>query len=69
MSDHGHFSFQEGHKKRNACKICGAFSRTHRVLDGWIDAGSRAGFTSSRSTPPWTSVFQLLLFLYDVWLS
>ena len=35
---------------------------------GWLDAGSRAGFTSSRPPPPWTSVFQFfLLCLYDVW--
>ena len=34
----------------------------------WPDAGSRAGFTSSRPPPPpWTSVFQFSLFLYDVW--
>ena len=33
---------------------------------GRLDAGSRAGFTSSRP-PPWTSVFQFFLFLYDVW--
>ena len=34
-----------------------------------LDAGSRAGFTttSSRPPPPWTSVFQFSLFLYDVW--
>ena len=34
---------------------------------GRLDAGSRAGFTSSRPPPPWTSVFQISLFLYDVW--
>ena len=34
---------------------------------GRLDAGSRAGFTTSRPPPPWTSVFQLSLFLYDVW--
>ena len=33
---------------------------------GRLDAGSRAGFTSSRPPPPWTSVFQFSLFLYDV---
>ena len=32
-----------------------------------LDAGSRAGFTNSRSPPPWTSVTQLFLVLYDVW--
>ena len=34
---------------------------------GRLDTGSRAGFTSSRPPPPWTSVFQFSLFLYDVW--
>ena len=34
---------------------------------GRQDAGSRAGFTSSRPPPPWTSVFQFSLFLCDVW--
>ena len=31
---------------------------------GRLDAGSRAGFTSS--TPPWTSVFRFSLFLYKM---
>ena len=34
---------------------------------GRLDAGSCAGFISSRPPPPWTSVFQFSLFLYDVW--
>ena len=34
---------------------------------GRLDAGSSAGFTSSRPPPPWTSVFQLSLLLYNVW--
>ena len=29
---------------------------------GRLDAGSRAGFTSSRPPPPWTSVFQFPYF-------
>ena len=49
--------------ERRTGKIRGAFSRMHRALDDWM----RAGFTSSRPPPPWTSVFQLSLFLYDVW--
>ena len=36
MSDHGHFSFYEGHKERRTGKIRGAFSRMHRALDGWM---------------------------------
>ena len=35
---------------------------------GRLDAGSCAGFTSSGPPPPWTSVFQFSLFLYNVWL-
>ena len=65
ISDRGHFSSYEGHMERRTGKIRGAFSRTHRAL--WrLDAGSRAGFNSSRPPPPWTSVFQFSLFLYDV---
>ena len=33
---------------------------------GRLDAGSRAGFTSSRPSPPWTSVFRFSLFLYKM---
>ena len=36
MSDHGNFSSYEGHKERQTDNICGAFSRMHRALDGWI---------------------------------
>ena len=65
ISDHGHFSSYEGHMERRTGKIREAFSRMHRAL--WrLDAGSRAGFNSSRPPPPWTSVFQFSLFLYDV---
>ena len=39
-------------------QIRGAFSRMHnRALDGWLDAGSRAGFTSSSPLPPCVCVF------------
>ena len=34
MSDHVHFSYNEGHKERRAGEILGAFSRMHRALDG-----------------------------------
>ena len=47
-------------------KIHGAFFRDAHGF-GQLDAGSRAGFTSSRPPPPWTSVFQSSLFLHDVW--
>ena len=36
MSEHGLFSSYEGHKERRTGKIRGAFSRMHRVLDGWM---------------------------------
>ena len=42
------------------------FSKDARGF-GRLDAGSRAGFTSSRPPPPWTSVFQFIIFLYNVW--
>ena len=51
MSGHGHFSSYEGHKERRTGKIRRAFSRMHRALFGRLDAGSRAGFTSSRLPP------------------
>ena len=61
MSDHGLISSYEGHKERRTGKIHGAF-----FLDasgfGRLDAGSRAGFTSPRPPPPWTSVFQFPYF-------
>ena len=33
---------------------------------GYLDAGSCAGFTSSRPPPPWPSEFYFFLILYDV---
>ena len=65
MSDHGHFSSYEGHKERRTGKIRGAFSRAQGF--GQLDAGSRAGFSSSKPPPPWTSVFHFFSFLYSVW--
>ena len=51
ISDHGHFSSYEGHMERRTGKIRGSFSRMHRAL--WrLDAGSCAGFNSSRPPPP-----------------
>ena len=66
MCDHGLISSYEGHKERRTGKIRGAFSRNARGF-GRLDAGSRASFTSSGPPPPWTSVFQFFLFLYNVW--
>ena len=42
MSDHGHFSSYEGHMERRTGKICGAFSRMHRALVGWMLARAPA---------------------------
>ena len=42
MSDHGRFSSYEGHKERRTRKICGAFSRMHRALGGWMLARALA---------------------------
>ena len=66
MSDHGHFYSYEGHKERRTGKIREAFKYVQGF--GRLDAGSRAGFTSSRTPPPWTSVFQFSFFLHDAWL-
>ena len=53
MFDHGLISSYEGHKERRTGEIRGSFSGIHRSF-GQLDAGSRAGYTSSRSPPPWT---------------
>ena len=66
MSDHGNFSSYEGHKERRTGKIYGAFVKDAQGF-GRLDAGSRAGFSSSRPPPPWTSVFYFFLFLYKEW--
>ena len=42
MSDHGHFSSYEGHNERRTGKTCGAFSRMHKALDGWMLARALA---------------------------
>ena len=66
MSNHGHFSSYEGYKQRRTGKIRGGLFRDVQGF-GRLDAGSRAGFTSSRPPPPWTTAFQISLSLYDVW--
>ena len=65
MSDHCHFSSYESHKERRTGKIRGVFKDAQGF--GRLDADSRASFASLRPPPPWTSVFQFYLFLYDVW--
>ena len=67
MSDHGLFSSYEGRQgAANGQNSWGVFQRYLESF-GRLDAGSRAGFTSSRPPPPSTAVFQFPLFLYDVW--
>ena len=42
MSDHGLFSYYEGHEERRTGKIRGALSRMYRSLDGWMLARAPA---------------------------
>ena len=60
MSDHGHFSSYEDHRSGEWARFQGLFKDTQGF--GRLDAGSRAGFASSRPPPPWTSVFQCSYF-------
>ena len=66
ISDHGLFSSTRANKERRTGKIRRAFFRDLQGF-GRLNAGSCAVFTSSRPPPPWTSVFQFSLFLYEVW--
>ena len=60
ISDYGLFSSYKG-KQGAVNGQDGAFFRDALGF-GRLDAGSRAGFTSSRPPPPWTSVFQFSYF-------
>ena len=62
-SDHGLFSPYEGRQGAANGQESWGVSRTAQGF-GRLDAGSRAGFASSRPPVPWTSVFQFSLFLY-----
>ena len=66
MSDYDIFSSYEGQQEAANGQESWGFFRDAQGF-GRLDAGSRAGFTSSRPPPPSTSVFQFCLFLYDVW--
>ena len=66
MSDHGIFPFYEGQQGASNGKDSWGFLRDAQGF-GRLDAGSRADFTSSRPPPPWVSMFQFFLFLYNVW--
>ena len=66
ISDHDLFSSYEG--QQGAVNGQGSWLFFKGAQDyGRLDAGSRAGFTSSRPPPSWTSVCKLSLFLLDVW--
>ena len=66
MSDHDLFSSYEDQQETANGQDSWGFIRGALGF-GRLDAGSRAGFTSSRPPPLWTSVFQFPLFLYDEW--
>ena len=66
ISGHGLFSSYEGRQGAAYGQDLRGFFRDVQGF-GRLDAGSSAGFTSQRPPPPWTSVFQFSLFLYDVW--
>ena len=60
MSDHGLISSYKGHNERRTGNICGFFKDAQGF--GRLDAGSRAGFTSSRPPSPGTLAFQFPYF-------
>ena len=61
ISDHGLFSYYEGRQgAANRRDLCGFFRDTQGF--GRLDTGSRAGFTSSRPPPPWSSVLKFYLY-------
>ena len=66
MFDHGLFFFLRGPQGAASGQDSWGFFRDAQGFER-LDAGSRAGFTSLRPPPPWTSVFQFSLFLNDVW--
>ena len=66
ISDHGLFCSSEGQQGAASGQDSWDFFRDAQGF-GRLNVGSRAGFTSSRSPPPWTSVFQVSLFLYELW--
>ena len=61
MSDHDVFSSYEGQQGAANGQDSWDFFRDAQGF-GRLDADSRAGFTSSRPPPPWTSVFQFSFF-------
>ena len=66
ISDHGLFSSYEGQQVVANGQDSWGFFRDAQGF-GRLDAGSPAGFTSSRPPPTWKWVFQFSLFLNYVW--
>ena len=64
MSDHGIFSSYEDQQGAANGQDSWDFFRDTQGF-GRLDAGSRAGFTSARPPPSWTSAFQFSLVRYD----
>ena len=52
--------------ERETGKIRGVFSGMRRCLDGWMLARASAS-PAQGLPPPWISVFQFSLSLYDLW--
>ena len=65
MSDDVLFSSSEGQQGAANGQDSWDFFRNTQGF-GRLDASWCAGFTNSRPQPPWTSVFQFCLFLYDM---
>ena len=66
ISGHGLFSSYDGQQGAANGQDLWSFFKGAQDF-GRLDAGLRAGFTSSRPPQPWTSVCNLSLFLLDVW--
>ena len=60
MSDHGHFLPMRATRSGERARFLGFFKAAQGF--GRLDAGSRAGFTSSRPPIPRTSVFRVSYF-------
>ena len=61
IADHGLFSSCEGQQGAANGQDSWGFFRDAQDF-GRLNTGSRAGFTSSRPPPPWTSAFHFLYF-------
>ena len=66
MSDHGHFSFYEGHKELRMGKIREAFSGIHNALDGWMLARAPASPAQGLHHGPRYSNFPYFCTMFDL---